>query len=160
MIASNSNIYLLCKGVAKIFNSGKLAGCVVSDDLLATVEKYAAGPDKGRKYCQELAAKQPAVFKGLGFAAGYLGGIAKPDAFGQIIEMAESFGLDDKDCFWACVYEQMKYLGESEQMFDHPIVLYNADLQNTSSWANTFLDRDHHALAMHKETPPLTEEKH
>ena len=89
------NVYLLTKGVAKLFNSGKLAGCVVSDELLATIEKYAAGADKGRKFCQELAAKQLAVFKGLGFAAGYLGGMAKAETFGQIIDLAESYGPND-----------------------------------------------------------------
>ena len=71
------NVYLLTRGVAKLFNSGKLAGCVVSDELLEQCEKYAAGPDKGKKFFRELAAKQLAVFKGLGFAAGYLGGIHK-----------------------------------------------------------------------------------
>ena len=76
---SSATSICLTKGVAKLFNSGKLAGCVVSDELLATIEKYAAGPDKGQKFFQELAAKQLAVFKGLGFAAGYLGGIAKAD---------------------------------------------------------------------------------
>ena len=81
--------------MAKLFNSGKLAGCVVSDELLETIEKYAAGPDKGKKFCQELAAKQLAVFKGLGFAAGYLGGIHKADGFGPIIELAESYAPDD-----------------------------------------------------------------
>ena len=89
------NVYLLTKGVAKMFNSGKLAGCVVSDELLALCEKYAAGPDKGQKFFRELAAKQLAVFKGLGFAAGYLGGISKAETFGQIIDLAESFGPDD-----------------------------------------------------------------
>ncbi len=69
--------------MAKLFHSGKLAGCVVSDELLRTIEKYAAGPDKGKKFCQELAAKQLAVFKGLGFAAGYLGGIHSADGFGR-----------------------------------------------------------------------------
>ena len=53
--------------------------------------------------------------------------------------------LLDKDCFWARVYQRMKYYGESEQMLDGPVVFYNASLQNTSSWANTYLDRDHHA---------------
>ena len=89
------NVYLLTKGVAKLFNSGKLAGCVVSDELLRKVEKYAAGPDKGKQFCQELAAKQLAVFKGLGFAAGYMGGIHKADGFGPIIELAESYQPDD-----------------------------------------------------------------
>ena len=285
------NVYLLSKGVAKLFNSGKLAGCVVSDKLLETIEKYAAGPDKGVGFCQTLAAKQLAVFKGLGFAAGYLGGIHKADGFGPIIELAESYGpddwkdflreiqyaqpdefflfehdastgmsdagrirrdyldslkhppqskeagliyrlsrcvhrmaftrdqalypllrriyahwdkkpgffsrmayrverlsklamygckdcgdcslpdcaylcpkhdcskcsrngpcggsadgrceLDDKECFWARIYERLKTFGESETMLERPVTLYNAALEGTSSWANTFLDRDH-----------------
>ena len=89
------NVYLLSKGVARLFNSGKLAGCVVSDELLNECERYAAGPDKGKQFFHELAAKQLAVFKGLGFAAGYLGGISKPETFGQIIDLAESYGPDD-----------------------------------------------------------------
>lgn len=288
------NVYLLSRPVAKLFNSGKLAGCVVSDELLAQVEKYAAGADKGRKFCRELAAKQLAVFKGLGFTAGYLGGISKAETFGEIIDQAESYGpndwrdflkeirfsqpdefflfehdpvtglsdsgrinpeylrslktparsgqvtlgyrlsrrvhdlafvrgkglyglmqrlfarwekrpgflsrfsywlereskhlgygcndcgdcslpdcaylcplagcskhsrngpcggsaggqceLLDKECFWARVYERLKYYGESEQIFDHPTVLYNPQLKHTSAWANTYLDRDHHAV--------------
>ena len=32
-------------------------------------------------------------------------------------------------------------------MLDRPVTLYNATLKNTSSWANTFLDRDHNAPA-------------
>ena len=110
------NVYLLSKGVAKIFNSGKLAGCVVSDELLATVEKYAVGPDKGRKFCQELAAKQLAVFKGLGFAAGYLGGISKPENFGQIIEMADSYGPDD----WREFIKEIRFSQPDEFfLFEH-----------------------------------------
>lgn len=89
------NVYLLTKGVAKLFNSGKLAGCVVSSELLRKIEKYAAGPDKGKQFCRELAAKQLAVFKGLGFAAGYIGGVHKAEGFGPIIELAESYGPDD-----------------------------------------------------------------
>ena len=33
------NVYLLTRGVAKLFNSGKLAGCVVSDELLEQVRE-------------------------------------------------------------------------------------------------------------------------
>ena len=83
------------RGAARLFNSGKLPGCVVSDTLLAQCEKYAAGPDKGRAFFRELAAKQLAVFRGLGFAAGYLGGIAKLETFGQIIDLAEGYAADD-----------------------------------------------------------------
>jgi len=294
------NVYLLTKGVAKLFNSGKLAGCVVSNQLLEKIEKYAAGPDKGKQFCQELAAKQLAVFKGLGFAAGYLGGIHKADGFGPIIELAESYQpddwkefikdiqfsqpdefflfdhdyysglcesgrmnqayldslrrppaskevnwnyqlsrlvhkwaftrdqalypylkkifawldknpgflsrmacrlervsklamygckdcgdcslpecaylcpksscskngrngpcggsadgrceLDDKECFWARIYERLKSFGESETMLERPTTIYNASLKETSSWINTYLDRDHNApLEKHDE---------
>lgn len=288
------NVYLLNRTVARLFHSGKLAGCVVSDALMEKVDRYAAGEDKGRQFFRELAAKQLACFKGLGFAAGYLGGIGKAETFGEIIDMAEGYGendwrdfmkeiqfaqpgefflfehdpetglgdptrinpdylqslkqppktehvtlgyrisrkfhdlmftpgkgfyglmqrfyarrdekpgllgqvayalertakqvgyncndcgdcslpdcaymcplaycskhsrngpcggsadgmceLGDKQCFWAKAYDRLKYYGESEQMFDGPIVIYNAQLKHTSSWANTFLDRDHHAM--------------
>ena len=89
------NVYVLNKMVAGLFNKNRIPGCVVSDALYAQVEKYAAGPDKGRAFFTELAAKQLAVFKGLGFAGGYLGGVHKAESFAQIIDLAESFGPDD-----------------------------------------------------------------
>lgn len=287
------NVYVLNRAVARLFHEGKLPGCVVTDALLERVEKHAAGPDKGRQFFKEFAARQLAVCKGLGFAAGYLGGISKPETFGEIVELAESYGADDwkdflpqirysqpdefflfehdpatglstgefnprfvaslkkpvrtaqvtlgyrfsrtvhawaftrsrrlyglmrrlfgwiekkpqgvrarwthwmereakhlgygcrdcgdcslpdcaylcplaacskgsrngpcggscngrcelgdKTCFWTRVYDRLKYYGETEQMVEAPIVIYNADLKDTSSWANTYLDRDHHA---------------
>ncbi|MCU0785642.1 MAG: methylenetetrahydrofolate reductase C-terminal domain-containing protein, partial [Verrucomicrobia bacterium] len=93
------NVYVLNRTVAGLFNKNKIPGCVVSDALGALAEKYAAGPDKGRAFFTELAAKQLAVFKGMGFAAGYLGGIHKAETFAQIIDMAESFGPDDWKAF-------------------------------------------------------------
>ncbi|NLE39849.1 MAG: methylenetetrahydrofolate reductase, partial [Pirellulaceae bacterium] len=89
------NVYVLSGFVAKLFHSGKLAGCVVSDELLETCQKQAASPDKGQKFFHEFAAKQLAVFKGLGFTAGYLGGMAKAETFGKVIDLAESFGEND-----------------------------------------------------------------
>ena len=279
--------------MAKLFNSGKLAGCVVSNALLNVAERRSASPDKGQKFFRELAAKQLAVFKGLGFAAGYLGGIAKAEVFGEIIDLAESYRpedwrdfireiqysqpdefflfehdrltclsgptrinteyrkslheqpkskqvtlnyrlsrwvhkmaftrdqgmygflrrlfarwdkkqglslrmvhgiereskrlmygcedcgdcnlpdcaylcprhvcsksslngpcggsaggrceLDDKECFWARVYERLKAYGETEEMLDRPAKIYDPRLKNTSAWANFYLDRDHSA---------------
>ncbi|NMC18951.1 MAG: methylenetetrahydrofolate reductase [Thermogutta sp.] len=288
------NVYVLTKGIAKVFHSGRLPGCVVSDELLALCEKYGGGPDRGAQFFRELAAKQLAVFKGLGFAAGYLGGLNSPDAFFRVIELAESFGpddwrqflpeirfslpgeffffehdpetglsgpdrinreylqslerprgnravtlgyrisrlvhrwaftrdrglwgllrrlyarwdkrpsslpakaayaverfskfamygcqdcgdcslpdcayicpkrwcskcsrngpcggssdgqceLQDKECLWAKAYQRLMAYGETDRLLDGPPVIYNAELQHTSSWANTFLDRDHHA---------------
>jgi len=289
------NVYVLNKTVAGLFNKNKIPGCVVSDKLFALIEKYAAGPDKGRAFFTELAAKQLAVFKGLGFAAGYLGGIGKAEGFGQVIEKAESYGAndwkefakeiqfpkddefylfeqnsetglgditqlnrdykksleptlgyrvtrkihekvftpgegmfptlqklygqlekkqdslalralstiervskemafgckdcgdcslpdtaylcprkacsktgrngpcggssdgrcerDDKECLWARAYDRLKFYGEAEHMLDGPAVFYNASLEGTSSWANTFLGRDHHAAPKPTDKP-------
>lgn len=279
------NVYVLNKTVAGLFNKNKIPGCVVSDKLMEQVEKYAAGPDKGKAFFLELAAKQLAVFKGLGFAGGYIGGVHNAETFGKIIELAEkltdwqafakeiqfpkpdefylfeadpatglgdvnrlnpqyraalleapsvgyqlsrkvhevaftpgsglypsleklyerlehkkdnlalralntiervskemAFGckdcgdcslpetaylcprtacsktgrngpcggssdgrceLDDKECLWARAYDRLKYYGEAEHMLDGPAIFYNASLEGTSSWANTFRHRDH-----------------
>jgi methylenetetrahydrofolate reductase (NADPH) len=298
------NVYVLNKTVARMFNQNKIPGCVVSDALYAEVEKQAAGPDKGKAFFTELAAKQLAVFKGLGFAAGYLGGVHKAETFSQIIDLAESFGTDDwmefakeiqfpkpgefylfeqdaqtglgngarlnnsyvqsletpakaadvtlnyrltrlvhdlaftpgkklfptlqkiyghleqndhpkmlralhgvehaskalmygckdcgdcslpdtgylcprascskcgrngpcggsfdgrcelnnKDCIWARAYDRMKYFGESKHMLEGPAVIANPALISTSAWANNFLGRDHHHVAIPSmPTPP------
>lgn len=110
------NVYVLTKFVTKLFHSGKLAGCVVSDELLAQAEKYGAGEDRGRAFFRELAAKQLAVFKGLGFEAGYLGGIAKPETFFEIIDMAESFGEND----WRDFMKEIRFsLPDEFFLFEH-----------------------------------------
>jgi len=299
------NVYVLNKMVAGLFNKNKIPGCVVSDALYAQAEKYAAGPDKGRAWFTELAAKQLAVFKGLGFAGGYLGGVHKAESFAQIIDLAESFGaddwkefakeiqfskpgefylfekdagtglgdgaqlnqaylrslqtppkaadvtwnyqltrlvhslaftpgknlfpllqkiygglehgdrkqtlkalhgvehlsktlmygcqdcgdcslpdtgylcprascskiarngpcggscegrceLDDKDCLWARAYDRLKFYGESKQMLDGPAVFANPALGHTSAWANNFLGRDHHRVAVPAKPAPET----
>jgi len=286
-------VYLLNKVVAEMFHRGDIPGCVVSDKLLALARKYGGGPDKGRSFFRELAAKQLAVFKGLGLTAGYIGGPSKARTFFEIIDQAESYGendwpdfareiqfprdnefylfeqdpqtglgdpnrinrgyleslekpprskhvtlgyrlsrrvhdkfftpengyfnvlkrvyqrwdnkpgllskavrcleriskfigygcrdcgdcslpdcayicpnawcakamrngpcggsndgeceLGDKECIWARAYERLKYYHESQRMLQRPVVYYNAELKETSAWANTFLGRDHHA---------------
>jgi methylenetetrahydrofolate reductase (NADPH) len=296
------NVYVLNKTVAGLFHKNKIPGCVVSDKLYEQVEKYAAGPDKGRAFFTELAAKQLAVFKGSGFAAGYIGGAGKAETFAKVIDLATSYGendwkefareiqfpkenefylfeqdsatglgdvtqlnrqyreslmnpsrspnvtigyrlnrklheaaftpekgmypsleslyeklerkkdnlalralnaiervskemafgckdcgdcslpetaylcprkscsktarngpcggsadgrceLDDKECLWTRAYDRLKYYGESEHMLDGPAVFYNASLESTSSWANLFRGRDHHAAPKPEDKP-------
>lgn len=53
--------------------------------------------------------------------------------------------LTDKECIWARAYERMKAYGQEESMLQRPVVLRDDNLKGTSSWANTFLDRDHSA---------------
>ena len=51
----------------------------------------------------------------------------------------------DTECIWSQAYERLKAYGEEEQMLDGPVVVKDNELSGTSAWANTFLDRDHHA---------------
>ena len=67
----------------------------VSDALLAQADAAAKGPDKGRSFFLELAAKQVAVAKGLGFQGAYLGGTHRHDDMSAILDQAESFAEDD-----------------------------------------------------------------
>jgi methylenetetrahydrofolate reductase (NADPH) len=90
-----ANVYLLSRGAARVFHSGRIPGVVVHPDLLELVERYGGGPDKGRSFFVELAAKHVAVARGLGFNGVYLGGRMPAAAFGAILDRAAAYGADD-----------------------------------------------------------------
>ncbi|MBU1718255.1 MAG: methylenetetrahydrofolate reductase C-terminal domain-containing protein, partial [Bacteroidetes bacterium] len=68
---------------------------VVSDDLLARIDKEKQAEDKGKKFFIDYAAKQYAAFKGMGYSGAYLGGVAKYDDFAEILEKAEEYKSHD-----------------------------------------------------------------
>ncbi|MHB0868666.1 MAG: methylenetetrahydrofolate reductase C-terminal domain-containing protein [Chloroflexota bacterium] len=51
----------------------------------------------------------------------------------------------EKECIWARAYDRLKPYGEAEGMLERPVVFRDGSLRNSSSWANTFLRRDHFA---------------
>ena len=55
------NVYVLNRTTARLFNQGKIPGCVVSDPLYELSEKYAGGADKGRAFFHELAEQQQSI---------------------------------------------------------------------------------------------------
>jgi len=112
-----ANIYILTKGVARLFNKQMIPGCNVSDKLLSIVEKQSTSPDKGKKFFAEFAAKQCAIAKGLGFKGIYLGGIHKIDTYYQIREIVNSFKEND----WKEFYKEIQFPLEKE------FYLYNTD---------------------------------
>ena len=87
-----SNVYLLSRAAARAFHRGAIPGVVVSDELLALVERHAGGPDDGRAFFVDLAAKHVAVARGLGYDGVYLGGHMPAATFGEILDLASSFG--------------------------------------------------------------------
>ena len=101
-----ANAFVLTGGVARTFNAGKVAGCVVSDALLEVCEREAKSPDKGRAFFLEFAAKQVVMARGLGFAGIYLSVHKDAGDVTKILELADAHPADDwrsviKDISWA-----------------------------------------------------------
>jgi methylenetetrahydrofolate reductase (NADH) len=94
-LAVLSNVYLLSRTAARAFHRGVIPGVVVSDELLALVERQAAGPDDGRAFFVDLAARHLAIARGLGYDGVYLGGHMPAATFGEILDLAGSFAPDD-----------------------------------------------------------------
>jgi len=104
------NVYILNKVVAQLFHENQIAGCVVSDELLQQVNKYAGGEDRGRAFFIELAAKQLACFRGMGWAAGYLAGSQKPETYVAVLDKLDTFAEDD----WKQFAREIQYPQQDE----------------------------------------------
>lgn len=65
------NIYILPFGTAKLMNMNQIPGCVVSDKLLAELDKERTAEDKGLEARLLRAAKMYTFLKGMGFAGAY-----------------------------------------------------------------------------------------
>ena len=63
--------------------------------------------------------------------------------------------VDDFECVWARAYDRLKYEGRELDLLAHAPVIQDESLRGTSSWANTFLGRDHHGKS--NEKPPASE---
>ncbi len=89
------NVYLLSRRVAQLFHQGKIPGVVVSDALWDVCCARGASPDRGQAFFLEFAAKQIAIYRGLGFRGVYLGGVHNFSAIEKILEMERGFAPDD-----------------------------------------------------------------
>jgi len=111
-----ANAYILSAPVARIFHSGKIPGCVVSDDLLAVVEKQAASPDKGKAFFLEFAAKQVAIARGLGYRGAYISGHRRAADLARVLDLAGSFAPDD----WRTFAREITYSRPGEFSYLEP----------------------------------------
>ena len=82
-----ANVFVLTATAARYFHAGKVPGVTVTDDLLALVEKHAASPDRGKSFLLELAAKQCAIARGIGYRGMYLGGHLRLEDYEQIFAL-------------------------------------------------------------------------
>jgi methylenetetrahydrofolate reductase (NADPH) len=101
-----ANVFVLSRTTARLFAAGEVPGVDIPVALAERAEKEAASPDRGRAWFLDLAARQVAIARGLGFAGAYIGGTGKAAEIAQVIERAASFGADDwrtfaKEDAWA-----------------------------------------------------------
>jgi methylenetetrahydrofolate reductase (NADPH) len=68
------NVYVLPYGAAKTMNANGVPGCVVTNKMLADMEREKDAPDKGKAARLTRAAKQYAIAKGMKCAGAHIGG--------------------------------------------------------------------------------------
>jgi methylenetetrahydrofolate reductase (NADPH) len=107
------NVYLLNPGVAKVFRAQRIPGISLSDELAAVCERQAASPDKGKAFFLEFAAKQIAIYRGLGYRGGYIGGVHSRAELDRVLELERSFAPDD----WKQFAREIRYSRPGEFFF-------------------------------------------
>ena len=99
------SVFVLSRGAARVMNRGEVPGCLVTDELLATIDREREAPDKGKGAVLERAARQIAILKGLGYNGAHIEGFAlKFDAVRTIVERAGEIGDS-----WREYEEELRY---------------------------------------------------
>jgi len=104
------NVYVLTPRAARAFHENRIPGIVVTRALLEECERRGASPDAGKAFFHELAAKQVAVFRGLGYRGAYLGGIRDLAAVEDILAIERRFGPGD----WRTFAREVAFAQEGE----------------------------------------------
>jgi len=92
------NIYILPYGAAKMMNRNDLPGSVVTDKLLAEIDRERNDPDKGEGARILRAARMYAIMKGMGYNGVHIGGHnIKYEQVQEIIRQGESLSSQWSD---------------------------------------------------------------
>jgi methylenetetrahydrofolate reductase (NADPH) len=89
------NVYLLSGRVVELFYGKRIPGIVVTEPLVELCRKQAASPDRGKAFFEEFAAKQMAIYRGLGYRGVYLGGVHDLGTIERILDIERGFGAQD-----------------------------------------------------------------
>jgi len=107
------NVYVLNSRVAEIFHAGRIPGVVLTAPLAELCRRHAASPDQGKVFFREFAAKQIAVYRGLGFRGAYLGGVHDLSAIESILALERTFAYDD----WVQFARELQFSRPGEFFF-------------------------------------------
>jgi len=89
------NVYVLTPGVARVFRSQRIPGVSISDELAEVCERHATSADRGKAFFLELAARQVAIYRGLGYRGAYIGGVHTVAEVDRVLEIERGFAPDD-----------------------------------------------------------------
>jgi methylenetetrahydrofolate reductase (NADPH) len=107
------NVYLLGARVAQIFHEGRIPGIVVTKSLVDLCLRHAQSPDGGKAFFYEFAAKQMAIYRGLGFRGVYLGGVHNFPAIEKILTIEKTFSSND----WKQFAKEIRFSRPGEFFF-------------------------------------------
>lgn len=88
-------VFTLSGSSARHLAQRGVPGVIVCPELLSLAEKRARSPDRGKKYFEELTAKQIAILRGLGYRGVYLSGRLRVERIESILDIEKSFGPGD-----------------------------------------------------------------
>ena len=89
------SVFILTAPAGRFFNNWGIPGVWVSDELRDIANKQAKSKDRGRAFFSELAAKQIAVLRGIGYRGAYISGRPQLKRIQGILDMVDSFGEND-----------------------------------------------------------------
>ena len=95
------SVFVLSGPAARFFNRWGIPGVAVSEELRDLANGQAKSKDRGRAFFDELAAKQIALLRGLGYRGAYISGRLRLTRLRRILELERSFGADDWKSFAA-----------------------------------------------------------
>ena len=107
------NVYLLSPRVARVFHEGRIPGVVVTRELLELCERHGQSPDRGQAFFHEFAARQIAIYRGLGFRGAYLGGVHDFPTCEKILALERTFAPDD----WKQFAKELRFSRPGEFYF-------------------------------------------
>ena len=104
-----ANVFMLTKTAASLMRRGDIAGCIVTDKLMAELEEEsdanALRPGYARGKRIERAAKQIAIARGLGYAGVHIGGVGlDADTVTEVLERSA-----DYDANWRVCARELSY---------------------------------------------------
>jgi methylenetetrahydrofolate reductase (NADPH) len=107
------NVFVLNARTARVFHERRIPGITLTAELLAACERQSRSPDGGSAFFTELAAKQAAIYRGLGFRGIYLGGVHDLATMQRIRDIERRFAPDD----WQGFAREVRYSQPGEFFF-------------------------------------------